>query len=305
MLGSIGDGKTKIPTPSNIPKQTPTPVAPTQTLRPILVPETPIHFNRYRAQSLQGAIGYDYDSYYDENNEYYCWGGEDDGETSRPAPYSVFEGLRLSDEGINIDSVFRAIFDIQYNRETRQWDPIPDDLIEEATQVGELDNPNSYTIETENDYYGQTVKISLNPENIEALETWYYSKNNADDPSGILGYVRSKGIPTTGLTPLEAIKLQLKTENRGRANPFVDDAKNIYPKKVNFKKIDIGNPIHLDSVDPYPTEPNGSARAYNGILAKNGRRYRLIDGYHRYKNATINQETEGTFLILSDTPNDQ
>lgn len=211
---------------------------------------------------------------------------------------SEYEGLRIDKNSLNTRSVLAYIYNAKE-------EDIPDDMVIKANNELELDTEDGYEVYSSPGYYGDEATIDFAfPDNArKALERYYYELPDATDNSGVLPYVRGKGIDTTGLTPIEAIKKQLTDENNGKTHQFVDRANRVSSNVIPFHQVEIPQQKHFDSVEP--REPAAPKNVDNicGVLVKIGEgktaTYRLVDGYHRMKNEKLKNAKSGKFIVLS------
>lgn len=178
------------------------------------------------------------------------------------------------------------------------------ELVELAKNLG-LNKPEAYTIEDEMGAYRDLqVRITFSTNTKQALTNWYYSKNNAFDKAGILEYVRSKGIDTTGLTPPKALIKQLIDEKEASLQKVlapISTKAGVYSLPIenilvsNEEKYRKVRAKGLDSKTPHVSEIAGVV-TYKPLKGK----YVLIDGYSRVKHLEENKTEEANFIILDD-----
>lgn len=134
------------------------------------------------------------------------------------------------------------------------------------------------------------------------VENYYYSLKNATDKDGVLDYVRSKGVDTSGMRPINALKAQLDYENNGRKHSLVERSSNVTVDYIARDKIHMGAVGRYDAVEP--RVPQGYANVIHGIVVYNEQQdvYYLVDGYHRTKWNDIHglNKTKGKYIILSE-----
>jgi len=247
---------------------------------PKSVQENPYRFlkNPEFMNSLTHAVDYEFDGYY-------CSGCE--GVVDDYCRDSQYHGLRV--EYVDAERVLAYLFQCSQSQ-------LPADLIEFAEDigVGEIEN---YEAVAEGGIYGEEAAVTMDRSVHEELMQWYLDLPEAVDRGGILEYCRQRGVKTSGLSPLEAIKSQLAAENPGRSSARVDRAKSASVQKILLSGIDIPNTKYLDSIEggeEYTTTLDG----ISGVVSKEGGGYALVDGYHRLKQAKQSKKTKGTYIVL-------
>lgn len=253
-----------------------------QAPQPIIVEKT--KFSEPLYDEVTHIIEYDYDSY-ECSGCYGCDTGED---YCRGAEYS---GLELT--SVDSSKTLASLLSCSVS------DLSPSD-IEFAHDVG-LDNTNSYDIEGQGGYYGQEVRVTVEGEQMKRIQAWYFKKENANDAHGILAYCRSKGLATQGLSPLEAIKMQLKVENNWMVNPVVERAKSVSVEHVKLSAVKIPQAAHFEKALPRPIKPlTEESKEITGVLVRKNGSFKLVDGYHRLKSAQESKHINlGEFIVLS------
>lgn len=167
-----------------------------------------------------------------------------------------------------------------------------------ANSIG-LDEKYNYEINGVFNYYGESVEIEVGQDQMELIKKWYFDHDNARDGWGVLDYCRSKGTPTKGLTPLEAIKLQLTAENGGRTVDGVETANEISVVEAAISQIHKPQVKHFtESAPRAPRSLTGSDDVFLGVVVKKHAKLTLLDGYHRMKYAEENNITTGKFIVL-------
>jgi hypothetical protein len=246
--------------------------------QPVIVEPSNLMASGSFLMNLTSIIDYDYESYS-------CGGCSDS-----VCRDSIYEGLRI--ESVNSHNVLSHMFNCQ-------WQDLPEDLLALSDSL-DMNNPDLYEISTSNGYYGQEFDIYLDSEAAEALQSWYYSKNNAKDVSGALEYCRSKGLDTTGLTPLSALKAQLFSEKK-RLSDAVSSATRLQHGRVQVKDLDVGSLSKLAESQPRPSVSFNHGTNFDGVAlrGKRGEKDKLIDGFHRVHNLIEKGKREGLFLIIS------
>ncbi len=291
--GSIGAGKTKIPTTSPLkPKPSPTNYT-HQPRTPITVPRSELRLNTGYLKDL--GLEYEYDNLKpvdpeEEGSPYAFARGTGVG-------YHIFEGLRLQ-EPIDPRDPLEAIFGIVIEKD----EPIPEDL-QTIVSTARLEHASSYTIKAIPDYYAERAVTELKPLTEKAVTDWYYSKENAEDSDGVLAYVRSKGTNTAGLNPVEALKKQLLEEVGPQIASHIQNADSVTDITLNIERINIPTITSLSTGNPFltSTRRSNTIRPYLGVLVREGRGYLLLDGYRNLMTDNIdNPKRRGTFLILDD-----
>lgn len=210
--------------------------------------------------SYYAGVEYDYD-YYGRSE----WSDPDD-------PYSVYEGLHLK----SVDAYSAVAGLIQCQGE------LPDEL-QKMIEDNNWNDISEWDIEAENDYYGQSVLVVPPRGMEEKLTQWYWNLPNADDGAGVLRYVRAKGVDTSGLTPVEAIKKQLAAENNGIEHPLLEKVNNASVTSVRLRDVVIPNREWFDKVEPRSVKAGGDSYPVTGVVVFVRNQYVLIDGYHRTK----------------------
>lgn len=231
------------------------------------------------------TVEYDYDYSHCANDD--C--GED-GDMCRD---TVYEGLTVENKPVDTRSVLAEIYGIHP-------DKIPDDLVRIGNDELKLNDPNSYEAYAENGYYGEEVTVSLaHPDAVnKRLTEYFHSLPDAKDNQGILPYIRGRGTDTQGLTPLEAVKKNLRDENNGKLVSYVENTTKVSRGAVSLNKVLIPQKKHYENVSPkVPNAPKG-ADSITGVLVKRGDSFVLVDGYHRVKHANVKNKKMATFLIL-------
>lgn len=233
------------------------------------------------------SVPYEYDGYYCSGSTCNSDGYDD------YCRDSEYDNIRVA-EGINTRAVLAEIYNCKS-------EDIPDDLVDYANNELALDETDSYEVEVAHGYYGDEASVALSdPENVSAkLRSYYFSRDDAKDVNGVLPYVRGKGIDTKGLMPLEAIKAQLRAENKGMIVSHVDRATKVERKSIDLKDVVVPQNEHFIKADPRkPVAPYGAEETV-GVLVQKGDSYILVDGYHRFKDQTARGTKGGSFIILS------
>lgn len=194
---------------------------------------------------------------------------------------------------VNIDNVLQRL--------TYRNSPVTPRLREIAEELG-LDHTDAYYIKVEGGYYGDETEVHLLPEKAEALYREYCKEEGARDPDGVLDYVRSKGYATAGLTPIEAIRHQLNAENLGRKHPLVEKAAHVHVMSVRLNQVKVPNQKYYEKIAARKIQSGTNGKEIAGVLVLKGREYHLVDGYHRHKEASKqNENTKFNYIILSET----
>lgn len=179
---------------------------------------------------------------------------------------------------------------------------ITDDYIQYA-ESQRWDNPENFFVDRSWGYYNEIeVSIELRPEFLAEVQSHYYRLDNATDQDRVLPYVRGKGYPTEGKSPVEALKAQLKAENNNQSHRRVDNSTEVNVQSVQFQKIIIPATAHYENV--IPSEPQAPVpdipKIAGVVVANNDGTYTLVDGYHRTK--FIRQDRRrrsATYFVLS------
>lgn len=131
----------------------------------------------------------------------------------------------------------------------------------------------------------------------------------------ILSYCTSKGIDTTGLTPLEAILLQLKIENPLQEHSQISQVRFTTITVLTPDQIIIPNTLYYEQVAPKAPlpavkdldtiDPSKTVLSIAGVVYRDAfNRFVLMDGYHRMKyiqsqsNLSPNSSLSQHFYIL-------
>lgn len=158
--------------------------------------------------------------------------------------------------------------------------------------------PSNYEANVIGGYYGDEVgriTFANHGSLSRKIQQFAIASPNYSDDAGILKYVRAKGTPTAGLTPLQAIKEQLAQENNGKILKSVTNAKTVTVKTLRLADIDVPHAKHYEESEARPIPKNGFAGV---VILQNGR-YRLLDGYHRLKDLhQSGRRVKAKYLIL-------
>lgn len=181
---------------------------------------------------------------------------------------------------------------------------IPNEYTAHAKE-NKWDAPENFVINRYYGYYGEVfTDVTTTPELTEKVTEYYRNMENATDSQGVLQYCRSKGQPTAGMTPIEALKAQLSKENKGKKHKYVDHATNVWLETVRLEDIRIPAQKHYDRVEP--RKPEASLRSNPTIAGvvrmDENRDYVLVDGYHRTK--FLNESgryKKGKYFVLTNT----
>jgi hypothetical protein len=233
------------------------------------------------------SVEYEYDGYYCSGSS--C-GQEGYDDYCRDSQY---DNIRVA-EGIDSRAVLAELHGCQK-------EDLPEDLVAYANNELELDNPDSYEVEVTGGYYGDEASVIFSePEKVYAkLREHYFAREDAKDADGVLPYVRGKGLDTTGLQPLEAIKKQLRTENKGKIVDYVENTTKVERKFISMKNVVVPQNQHFIKADPRePVAPHGAEQTF-GVVVQKGDAYVLVDGYHRFKHQTAKGTKNGSFIVLS------
>ncbi len=233
--------------------------------------------------------------WYPANGDYYYDEGDSDsGDIDYHANDQHISSIgikRVGDWEANVAKLFNT------TKENIQNYP---ELLALAKQLG-ADTPKAYYGYGEPDYYDDQPHIRFEDTVAKELANWYWKTSyNGFDHDGILEYVRGKGTETIGLSPIEAIKEQLRNENGNKINSLVEAAR--YVKIVNLRidQITVTNETHLTRVQPQPLEvPTENGKKISGVVVADRNRFLLVDGYHRYKDAKKKGRTLGDYVVLS------
>jgi len=228
---------------------------------------------------LTNTVDYDYDSYSEP------WDDETDSGRNR-----VYEGLKI-DGPIEIKRVLARIYQVHESE-------LPQDLIDFATEELDIGNPENYNIETSMGYYGEEVSIFFN--DTEGLREYSYKADNAIDRTGLLDYVRSKGLPTQGKKPIEALKLQLNAEKKNsKVTKLIDSTTQVKQANILLEDIEIVNPLLFKKASPAQiVSDNKTSTEFAGVVVyENGKNY-LVDGNRRFKGLQNSKRGAGKYIVL-------
>ena len=189
-------------------------------------------------------------------------------------------------------------------------DNVPADLIEYATETLNMDKSDSYEISATSGYYGEEVHVRTSQ--LPALRKWYWNRNNAWDTSGVLDYVRGKGLDTTGKTPVEAIKAQLAAENNGKMVAVLDESHSVFVRRLSPSEITLLDAERLQKTEPAPIQSPISkhedpttheellvGKDIAGVVVQKDNKYFLVDGYARHKGLGRNPNKQQEYIVLS------
>lgn len=192
-----------------------------------------------------------------------------------------------------------------------QASEIPEDLLELARKL-EIDVASNWSVSVFG-YYDDEYIVEFDwpissdyTSKWRDLERWYWNLPNARDNAGVLAYCRSKGLDTTGLSPLEAIKAQLAKENPGRSDQRVERATFAEVRRLHLGEVNIGGNDRIAKVQPRATEvPEGLTEDVPEIMgvllqapSRTGAQLQLVDGYHRMRDARVRGTRVGNFIVL-------
>lgn len=233
------------------------------------------------------SVEYEYDGYYCSGSSCNSDGYDD------YCRDSEYDNIRVAD-GINTRAVLAEIYRCKS-------EDIPDDLVNFANNELELDDKDSYEVQVSRGYYGDEASVVLSdPKNVyDKLREYYFARDDAKDDDGVLPYVRGKGISTKGMQPIDAIKTQLRAENKGMIVSHVENATKVERQDLNMKDVMVPQNEHFIKVDPRkPIAPHGAEETV-GVVVQKGDSYVLVDGYHRFKHQSAKGAKGGSFIILS------
>lgn len=233
------------------------------------------------------SVEYEYDGYYCSGSSCNSDGYDD------YCRDSEYDNIRVAD-GINTRAVLAEIYRCKS-------EDIPDDLVDFANNELELDDKESYEVKVSGGYYGDEASVVLSdPKNVYTkLREYYFARDDAKDDHGVLPYVRGKGIATNGMSPIDAIKTQLRAENNGMILSHVENATTVERKQLNMKEVIVPQNEHFIKVDPRkPIAPHGAEETL-GVVVQKGDSYVLVDGYHRFKHQIAKETKDGSFIVLS------
>lgn len=208
-------------------------------------------------------------------------------------------------ETVNVRAVLAEIFRTQEKH-------IPADLLALATSAElRLDQPGSWQV-TRGGYYDDeyTFEAHWGDNAVQAaLSKWWWAQPNANDHSSTLAYCRAKGLDTTDLTPIEALRAQLRRENPGRTSAQVESATGVEQRSLYFSQVD-ALPGRLAEIEARPAKKPaeiteqldpivGVVYPTRGRGRQGERAYALVDGFHRFKGVTSTKKRTGEFLVLT------
>lgn len=183
--------------------------------------------------------------------------------------------------------------------------PYDKDLPEDFKEILEKykDPIDDFEIYTVGGYYGEEYEVVPSARLQKDIKNYYYNRPNAVDMNKVLPYIRGKGTETTGLTPIEAIKKQLKEEN-GRILKDAEEADAFKIEKIKTSKITRGSRKQTQLASDDPKEPKKidgvDSLTVAGVVFQNkAGEYRLVDGYHRTAYLDKHQRQSGVYIILA------
>lgn len=204
---------------------------------------------------------------------------------------SVYEGLRIE----RVDAA-------EYVSDALGTTSVPDEWISKIKASGALEE---FKVKKEWGYYGETYTVLPSPRMQALLSEMFYAQPNALDRAGALAYARAAGIQTSGLTPVEAIKMTVFEGHQEEwVGPGIVAANAINVQVVPIKAISAPQEV-LDAAGCYSPEVSnlfkfdaikGDSEISGVVLAQHGH-YVLVSGAKRFN--TVKQVSNtGKFLIL-------
>lgn len=249
--------------------------------------QTPMH----AVKQLGDRLDFEYDDYACSDP----WGCSSDG-ICRDKRY---EGLRPHPDCDDPAKVAAALLNTSAPK-------VPDVVVAKVRELGLVGSDN-WVVEASSDYYGQRADMRPVDEydmadRVARFRDWFYKAGNANDYSGVLAYVRSKGTVTAGRSPVEAIRAQLRAENPGARSELVEQARTAEIRSLSWQDV-IPNEDRLAQVRPSAAAvPKGAApgtQAITGVVVASGGRYLLVDGHRRYASVRRGDILFRPFVVLT------
>lgn len=259
----------------------------TEQLEQVSSTKTPFLKEPYSGVNFFYSVDYEYDHY--GCTGYQCdQDGYDD--YCRDAEY---ENVRI-EGSVNSRAVLSEIFGVRS-------ESIPQELVDIAENELGLHEVEAYEVEVTNSYYGEEARVILSdPETVmPRLLEYFFSLGDAVDAEEILPYLRGKGFDTTGLTPVNAVKMHLKEENRGKVVDYVENASIASRKTLRIGEVKIPQLRHYEAVEARPVIAPKGVKNTVGVVVKRGNEYVLVDGYHRMKSQKSKGAKTGSFIVLA------
>lgn len=98
---------------------------------------------------------------------------------------------------------------------------------------------------------------------------------------------------------LEVLKELLRKENRGIRSDRVEECVYVSVETLTLGKVGIGNLDHFASIESRElTSPRGNLLV-TGIVVRDSKGDRIVDGYHRLKHSLERGLLAGTFIVIS------
>lgn len=230
--------------------------------------------------SLMNILSYEYDSY---GPDFYCHCPEDD-----YCRCAVYDGLRV--ENIDIHRVLTHIIGRSFTL-TPALEAFVDHL--------GLRESSAYDVIAEPSYYGEeVVDIQFHDAQVMSrIQSWIARHSAEVDLDGISTYLQEKGHTPTQGSCNAAVRDALKAENHVTQEPaYVMSTHDATVKTLVLRDIDVPNLRHFEEVEP--REPIADTVPIIGVVVLVGKKYRLVDGYHRLKWAQEHKKS-GRFIVLA------
>lgn len=113
-------------------------------------------------------------------------------------------------------------------------------------------------------------------------------------------YLTDKGATNvTDRNSLEVLKELLRKENNGIYSERVESCRYITTETLPIDSIQLGNKDHFNRVEARElNSPNGGP-IITGVVVRDSRGDRIVDGYHRLKQALHSDLRDGMFIVIS------
>jgi len=147
------------------------------------------------------------------------------------------------------------------------YDNITEYCIERLLKNYNLSNPSLYDVDYGNGYYGEEIKgvfINIYEELVKDIYSIIYDK------------------------PINSVKFVLEKEY-GHLIDVVKNSNDCWIEEVYIKDLIISNPDHYVKLNKKIIDIYKNYKLPIGIYVKSDNKYRIIDGYHRYK-ANVDKE---------------
>ena len=232
-----------------------------------VAPSNKFHWNDW--QDGQQSVDYEYDSYHTTEEHEYC-------EREGICRCSVYEGLRVKDP--SVDQVYSYAYRKLGINSAKESLPLE---VKNALdqQMSAFTRGDNWKIGASHSYYGEEVDYITPPRELDnVLEDYYYAQPGAVDPDGVLPHLRSLGLDTTGLKPIQAVKEYLKAKGGGKpaVAAALKNGKSVELHTVKASRIAIHQPSYDEATAsnavPNDVVPKGKAVAIVHEIAPGTRR---------------------------------